>query len=782
MKFFLLSLAFSAIILSATAQTEMIKNGNLSSLSSWNKSGDSYQFCYPNYTNYRSSPCYVAMPVTSGGSEGNNLTGTLTQQISVPSNATAIEISFYLNITTKEVTTSKKYDVFLASLSNSSNKFYYMWFSNLDAGSGYVKYSFDVDNVNDFKGSTANLTFVGTNDGGKPTVFRVDDISLRVTTTNCDPVEITSQPKDATVSEGNTATFDVSVDGTGPFGYYWYKNGSFVKSRENKTQTSDSYVTNSISSDDNGDYYYCIVKNCSDKQSEQSQKAYITVQSKPKTGTLTTTITPQDAINDGAKWQIDNDGIWRSSGTTVELSSGNYVISFNQINHWDSPSSKTVTVVAGGAENVSGKYSSNIDKPSVNITSPNSYACYNSGAVVNIRADISGDITGKSIEYTLNGTNWNNIWGMSTTNTDLSYDWTLPTVTKTTHFQVRVKVLYVGGEVIDVSDEVCVISPDGNPFKLNSDGISYLFWPFEITNANWNDRKRWDYNPAFQGHGQSGHQCADHYAIDYVKLYSLSFNWEKFEPTTTCDRKVYSPLEGKVIFVRSSEPWDCDKDPTSIANTITIQSQDDPEFAFTILHLNEVSSSIKLGSSVKVGDYLGETGSTGLARGPHAHCVLHKNINKKFEFEGKQVTFKSEFLEKGYSTNCGSNSGTEEYNNCVNSIECQSNKSAFAAEFEFSATHKDGGSGPVSNQVKIADNEIKVYPNPFHNVINIESNGNSQIVAHIYDVLGTHILTYKLNHSHDVIDLTPLSSGLFVLQLLDNNGNLVMTKRLNKLN
>jgi hypothetical protein len=48
---------------------------------------------------------------------------------------------------------------------------------------------------------------------------------------------VTSQPQSVTVNEGNSASFSVTVDGTGPFAYQWTKNGGDIQDATNRTVT-----------------------------------------------------------------------------------------------------------------------------------------------------------------------------------------------------------------------------------------------------------------------------------------------------------------------------------------------------------------------------------------------------------------------------------------------------------------------------------------------------------------------------------------------------------------
>ncbi|HIJ54121.1 MAG TPA: hypothetical protein HPP66_13385, partial [Planctomycetes bacterium] len=50
-----------------------------------------------------------------------------------------------------------------------------------------------------------------------------------------------------------------------------------------------------------------------------------------QSGYLQVTISTQAAIDAGAQWQVDNDGVWRNSGDTVTLSVGTYTVEYSEI-------------------------------------------------------------------------------------------------------------------------------------------------------------------------------------------------------------------------------------------------------------------------------------------------------------------------------------------------------------------------------------------------------------------------------------------------------------------
>ncbi len=73
-------------------------------------------------------------------------------------------------------------------------------------------------------------------------------------------------------------------------------------------------------------------------------------------GSLTVTISPEDAVSAGAQWRVDS-GVWRNSGTTVSgLAVGTHTVDFSSIAGWSTPSTVSVTIVSDQNTAASGTY------------------------------------------------------------------------------------------------------------------------------------------------------------------------------------------------------------------------------------------------------------------------------------------------------------------------------------------------------------------------------------------------------------------------------------------
>jgi hypothetical protein len=77
----------------------------------------------------------------------------------------------------------------------------------------------------------------------------------------------------------------------------------------------------------------------------------------PKAGSLQLTISPQEAIDWGAKWRRVGTSTWRDSGTTeTGIPVGQYVVEFSEVTGWTKPGNETVTISESRVTDISGTY------------------------------------------------------------------------------------------------------------------------------------------------------------------------------------------------------------------------------------------------------------------------------------------------------------------------------------------------------------------------------------------------------------------------------------------
>ena len=111
---------------------------------------------------------------------GTTHTDTLSQQVTIPSGATAT-LTFWLHIDTAETTTTTAFDRLQVQIRNTSNAVLstLATYSNLNKAAGYRQVSFDVSS---FQGQTVKVFLTATEDSSLQTSFVVDDFALNATT------------------------------------------------------------------------------------------------------------------------------------------------------------------------------------------------------------------------------------------------------------------------------------------------------------------------------------------------------------------------------------------------------------------------------------------------------------------------------------------------------------------------------------------------------------------------------------------------------------------------
>ena len=107
---------------------------------------------------------------------GTTHTDTLFQDVTVPSSATSVTLSFWIKISTAETTTTTAFDRLQVQIRNTSNTVLstLATYSNLNKTTGYVLKTFD---VTAFSGQTIRIYFLGTEDSSLATSFVIDDTS-----------------------------------------------------------------------------------------------------------------------------------------------------------------------------------------------------------------------------------------------------------------------------------------------------------------------------------------------------------------------------------------------------------------------------------------------------------------------------------------------------------------------------------------------------------------------------------------------------------------------------
>ena len=152
---------------------ELLLNGGFEgSASPWAGSGTGYFYVNPgNYPHGGTGYIYFGV--------NNSVSGQSYQQVAIPSTATGT-LTFWLNVTSSETTTTTQYDKLLVEVRNTSGTLLATpaTYSNLNktsAGS-YSQKSFSLAA---YRGQTVRVQFRSTTDSSVTTTFRVDDVSLK---------------------------------------------------------------------------------------------------------------------------------------------------------------------------------------------------------------------------------------------------------------------------------------------------------------------------------------------------------------------------------------------------------------------------------------------------------------------------------------------------------------------------------------------------------------------------------------------------------------------------
>ncbi len=159
--------------------TELITNGGFESGAlGWTRGGDAW--ITTTLPNPRTGVGYAYFGANASGTPVNNALGTMYQDVSIPSSANTATLTLWTKVTTQETTTTTAFDVLNMAVYRTNGTFLETIYvvSNLHASCGcYFQITKD---VSQFRGQTIRIYFLATSDASLPTVFRIDDVSLRV--------------------------------------------------------------------------------------------------------------------------------------------------------------------------------------------------------------------------------------------------------------------------------------------------------------------------------------------------------------------------------------------------------------------------------------------------------------------------------------------------------------------------------------------------------------------------------------------------------------------------
>ncbi len=185
---------------------ERIVNGNFANnANNWTLTG-SFQ-ADARFAACASCPGYSYL-ANADGTGGNNLSGTLSQSITIPANATSATLGYNYRITSSDSTVTA-FDFLSLNLVLPGGTLVGLdQRSNLHASGSYAFRSFDIIA---YKGQTITVRFTATTDFGGPTTFRVDDVSVIVSVPNPVVPVLFGVGGPTSVAEGSTAQYNAIV-------------------------------------------------------------------------------------------------------------------------------------------------------------------------------------------------------------------------------------------------------------------------------------------------------------------------------------------------------------------------------------------------------------------------------------------------------------------------------------------------------------------------------------------------------------------------------------------
>lgn len=76
----------------------------------------------------------------------------------------------------------------------------------------------------------------------------------------------------------------------------------------------------------------------------------------------------------------------------------------------------------------------------------------------------------------------------------------------------------------------------------------------------------------------------------------------------------------------------------------------------------------------------------------------------------------------------------------------------------------------------------KIFPNPAIQFIHLRDDYNRVKLIEVYNVVGRKMQRFSVNHDGEKYDVSRLPRGIYMVRMLDSNGNIVRTQRISKSN
>jgi hypothetical protein len=167
-------------------------------------------------------------------------------------------------------------------------------------------------------------------------------------------VEPSFQPVPA--SEGSTS-FDIANSGTGTLN--WQANVDASASSWlsiNNTSSGVNSGTILVSFDQNEGSFRTGQIFISSTEAENSPVTVEIRQEQLATGIVSVQISPQAAVDAGAKWSVDGGQVWNENNVSKTLQTGSYNVKFKPITGWQIPPDQTITITANETNAITALY------------------------------------------------------------------------------------------------------------------------------------------------------------------------------------------------------------------------------------------------------------------------------------------------------------------------------------------------------------------------------------------------------------------------------------------
>ncbi|MCP4442101.1 MAG: T9SS type A sorting domain-containing protein [Aureispira sp.] len=76
----------------------------------------------------------------------------------------------------------------------------------------------------------------------------------------------------------------------------------------------------------------------------------------------------------------------------------------------------------------------------------------------------------------------------------------------------------------------------------------------------------------------------------------------------------------------------------------------------------------------------------------------------------------------------------------------------------------------------------KVYPNPAIEYFMLDNSDNNVRHLEVYNIIGRKLLNFSVKHNGEKYDVSNLPKGMYMVRMLDTNGNIIRTQRISKYN